>query len=112
MTIVEPTWSRCVKIWWSFAWRAMLLTVPVMFVMMGVLASLLPFPKPGQSPAPFDPARIGLVFTVGYPLMLALVVGAQVAALRWMLRRQRWQNFFVALIPAPDPAEVLQRQQP
>jgi hypothetical protein len=40
--------------------------------------------------------------------MFIVIIGSQVVGLRWMLRTQRWRDFFVAIIPAKDPAAEIQ----
>ena len=105
MKLIEPTLTRCLKIWWAFCWRAMILSMPVMFAGMVAMFYFMPFPKPGQLPTQVDQKAIASTFAVVYPLMFVLIIASQVLAVRWMLRAQRWRDFFVALIPAKDPAE-------
>lgn len=108
MTLIEPTLRHCLKIWWAFCWRAGVMMMPGMFVLMISMFFFMPFPKPGEPPEQIDPRAVATIFAVVYPLMFIVVIGSQVVGLRWMLRTQRWQDFFVAIIPAKDPAAEVQ----
>ena len=108
MILIEPTLGHCLKIWWAFCWRAGVMMMPGLFVLMVSMFFFMPFPEPGKPPDQFDPKAVAAIFAVIYPLMFVVIIGSQVLGLRWMLRAQRWRDFFVALIPAKDPAAELQ----
>jgi len=103
MELIQPTFKRSLAIWWSFAWRAFLLWLPVVFVLMIVVFAVMPFPEPGEPP---DPAEFQRIFTI-LPLVWLISIGGMVVtqtfAMQWMLKSQRWADFFLALLPADDP---------
>jgi hypothetical protein len=61
---IDVTFGRAFKIWWSYAWRAILLMIPVMTSKM-----------------------FGL-----WVFMMAFYIAAQVQAMRWMLKT-KWSDF-------------------
>jgi threonine/homoserine/homoserine lactone efflux protein len=101
MQPVELTFGRAFKVWWSYAWRAFVLGIPVAVVMMIVwFVLLMPyFPHPGQRP---DPALMQAAmgrFSVLWFVFMFLYIVIQVLAMRWMLKT-KWSDF--RLLPTND----------
>jgi hypothetical protein len=103
MELVQPTFRRCLAIWWSFAWRAFVLWTPVMFVVCMSMLAFVPFPEPGTPPDSADFRRMMLIIPIMWLVIMGGLVVTQTYAMQWMLRTQRWRDWFVALIPADDP---------
>ena len=103
MEEVEVTWLRGLKFWWSFTWRAMVLTMLVVFPL-EILAFVFLFPHmpkavPGQPPDLSAMKYMGLIMLVVWPIMMATVIGMQVQGMRWMLKSAKWSDFRVAILP-------------
>src|SRR5262245_52958022 len=103
MELIEPTFKRSLAIWWSFAWRAFVLWMPFVVVIMALMFAIMPFPKPGAPPDPAEFQRAITFLPIVWIAMIGGLVVSQTYAMRWMLKSQRWSDFFVALIPADDP---------
>jgi len=59
-------------------------------------------PQPGTKGLnPGQAMRIGSVMMVAWPILMALVVVLQAHGMRWMLRKARWSDFRIAVLP-PD----------
>ena len=67
----------------------------------GIWFSCAPLPKvaPGQvmDPAQFQGTFAGMAIL--WPIMMAAMIGLQVQGMRWMLKKARWADFRVALLP-------------
>lgn len=95
MTGIDVTFGKALKIWWSYIWRAILLMLPVMIVAMLIAVSILPFPKPGQPASAIRPDQVPGMMSKMFGLwlfMMVLYIGAQVQAVRWMLKT-KWSDF-------------------
>ena len=74
MEEIEVTWWRAARIWWSWAWRALLWTIPTAVLLGFALAAL------GLSVEPFTPyiqttgAGIGIFFGI---LAMKKIMGKQ-----------------------------------
>jgi heme/copper-type cytochrome/quinol oxidase subunit 2 len=103
MDNVEVTWVRALSIWWSFCWRAMVLSFLIVVPLegMGMFFLVSHIPHPGQPLDPQQSMRVASTMLILWPLMMALVVAIQVVAMRWMLRSARWADFRLAVLP-PD----------
>ena len=115
MELIQPTFKRSLAIWWSFAWRSFVLWIPVMVVVMGVMFAVIPFPEPGK---PVDPIRYqqqiqhAMIFLpIAWLAILGGLVVTQTFAMQWMLKTQRWPDYYVALIPADDPRRQVPRTE-
>jgi hypothetical protein len=92
---VEVTFVRALKIWWSFAWRALVLWLPVGLLMAISMHWLLPLPHPGQPNVPLSPSQVpgfmarGMILWV---VLMCVAIVAQTVAIRWMLK-VRWSDF-------------------
>lgn len=92
MPVVEITYSRALRIWWSFAWRACVLLLPVMLILDIVLVLIMPLAKLGQPPDPHHiPGFMLRIFAVWATVMAANIL-LQAQAMRWMLKT-RWAGF-------------------
>ena len=98
MEQVEVTLLRALKIWWSWAWRAWVLSMLVVVPIDIVFAAFVmghPF-KPGADPA--EAVRALAPMMILWPLVLVAVVALQAQAMRWMLGRARWSDFRLAVL--------------
>ena len=105
MEQIEVTWRRGLKVWWSFVWRASVLMM-IIVLPIEALGMLLFFPRlpPAGSHRQLTPEEMRQlvpIFLVVWFLMVAVTVGAQAQAMRWMLRKTRWADFRIALV-RPD----------
>jgi hypothetical protein len=90
----DVSFGRASKIWWSYAWRAIVLMIPVMIVAAVITFSILPFPKAGQAPV-LRPDQIPGMMSKMFGLwlfMMVFYIAAQVQAMRWMLKT-KWSDF-------------------
>jgi len=101
--LIEPTFRRSLAIWWSFAWRAFVLWMPVVVVLMGVMFAVVPFENPGEPPDSAEIHRAMIFMPIVWAGMMVGIVVTQTFAMQWMLKSQRWPDYIVALIPADDP---------
>jgi hypothetical protein len=104
MDNVDVTLVRALRIWWSFCWRAMVLSFLMLFPLEAIAMFFVfsHMPPPGQKMSPQDAMRMSSTMMVVWPFMMAAIVGTQVVAMRWMLRSARWADFRLALLP-PEP---------
>lgn len=110
MQMIEPTFRRCLAIWWAFVWRGFVLFLPfwvaVMALMTVLFAKTMPT-TPGAQVDPVEAQAAAQAALVWLPLIWLVGMGGVVIsgtlAVRWMLRKQRWIDFFVALVPVDDP---------
>ncbi|HEY2685120.1 MAG TPA: hypothetical protein VGI93_16490 [Steroidobacteraceae bacterium] len=108
MEEIEFTWFRALKVWWSFAWRAWVLMVIILFpVQMIVLFVIMPgnmpatVTLPAEHSAPMVPENMRhtfLIMSVIWPILMATAVGVQAQAMRWMVKKTRWSDFRLAVI--------------
>ncbi len=100
MDNVEVTWVRALSIWWSFCWRAIVLSCLILFPLEGIAMFFIisHMPQPGQRLDPEQSMRLVSTMMIVWPFMIALVVAIQVVAMRWMLRRARWADFRLAVL--------------
>lgn len=92
MEAIELTYGRAFKIWWSYVWRSVVLTIPVMFALLILLRFILPFPQPGEGLGPGGlQAFAGRMF-VAWLIIMTTSVLLQVQAMRWMLQT-KWSDF-------------------
>jgi heme/copper-type cytochrome/quinol oxidase subunit 2 len=103
MDEIEVTWLRALKLWWSFSWRVMVLTMLVVFpleiLVFVFLFPHMPKPVPGQRPDPSAIKSMALIMLIAWPIMMATVIGMQVQGMRWMLKNAKWSDFRVAILP-------------
>jgi hypothetical protein len=99
--MVEVTFIRAFKIWWSFAWRAFVLWTPVGLFMAFSIRWIL-FPHFGQPSAPQNPSQIpgfmarGMILWV---VVMSVAIVVQTLAIRWMLK-VRWSDFRLQAVGA------------
>jgi hypothetical protein len=106
MTSLPLTFGRALKVWWSYMWRGMLLTIPLM-VLVQLPAMFFLFRQfqsafqPGQ---PIDPRAAFSGFRYFFALWIVMAVSmvlVHTQALRWALRT-RWADFRLIAV---DPSE-------
>lgn len=101
MDQVEITFGRSFKIWWSFAWRtwvlSFLVVIPIqIFLFFFVFRNL---PPAGSKADPQTIFKMMSGMMIAWPIMMAAIIALQAQAVRWMLRKARWSDFRVALLP-------------
>ena len=92
MASVEITFSRALKIWWSYTWRAFVLLIPLIVVLDIAMYFVMPFPRPGQ---PFNPDRVSTMMRFGMLIWVPGMIASlalQAQAMRWTLKT-RWSGF-------------------
>jgi hypothetical protein len=100
MEQVEITWVRALKIWWSWAWRAWVLSLLVMVPIEIIFGAFMisHMPKSGSN----DPAQVIQLMApmmILWPILMVAVVALQAQAMRWALNRAQWSDFRVAVVP-------------
>lgn len=100
MDNVEVTWVRALSVWWSFCWRAMVLSFLILVPLEGIAMFFLisHLPRPGQPMDPQQSMRVASTMMILWPFMMGLIVAIQVVAMRWMLRSARWADFRLAVL--------------
>lgn len=94
---IEMTYGRAFKVWWSYFWRAFLLSVVVSCVTVPLMIMLMPHAAHGERLAP-EQLRSALArFALLWPLIIIVNVLLQVQAMRWMLKT-RWSDFRLAVM--------------
>ena len=101
MNPVDITWGRALKVWWSYSWRALVLTLLVMIPLEIIIFALFLRNLPKASSDPADAMRVAGTMAILWPVMMAALLALQVQAMRWMLKAARWSDFRVAVLP-PD----------
>lgn len=103
MDSVEVTWVRALSVWWSFFWRGFVLSLLILIPLEGIGMFFLVnhLPVQGQRMDPQQGMRMAATMMLVWPFMMALIVAIQVVAMRWMLRKARWADFRLAVLP-PD----------
>ena len=92
MNQLDITFGRALKVWWSYAWRASVLWIPVGFAMAISMFWIVPFPRPGQ---PWTPSQVSAWMANGFLIwivVMAVAIVVQTIAMRWMLKT-RWSDF-------------------
>jgi hypothetical protein len=99
MEQIQVTLVRALKIWWSWAWRAWVLSLLVMVPVEIIFGTWV---VTHASKAANDPAaatRLIAPFMILWPILMVAVIALQAQAMRWMLGRARWSDFRVAVLP-------------
>lgn len=98
MATIEITFGRALKIWWSYAWRAFVLMLPVVVVLDIVIFFVIPLPKPGQPPGREQLTEFAVRgLLIWLPGMVAYIF-LQALAMKWMLKT-RWSGFRLQMVP-------------
>lgn len=101
MDQVAVTWSRALKIWWSFAWRSWVLSLAVMLPLQ-IFFMVYVFRHVPPAGTPADPAamiKMASGMMLAWPVLMAAIVVLQAQGMKWMLRKARWSDFRVAVLP-------------
>jgi hypothetical protein len=105
MDQVQLTWTRALKVWWSYTWRAavlmLLAMIPLQIVMFMTVFRYLPLN--GQKPAtdPTEILRLMPFMMILWLVFMAAMIAIQAQGMRWMLKDARWSDFRLAMLP-PD----------
>src|ERR1700722_6079493 len=93
MEETDLTFGRAFKVWWSYTWRVMVLSLPVLLAMAFLMKLALPFPKPGEPQMRPDQMQ-GFIpkFFLMWAIMMGTSICLQVVALRWALN-VKWFGF-------------------
>jgi hypothetical protein len=92
---IEMTYGRAFKVWWSYVWRALVLSVLVSCVTVPLMIVLMPHVAHGERLDPDQLHRALARFALLWPLLVIVNVLLQVQAMRWMLKT-RWSDFRLA----------------
>jgi hypothetical protein len=109
MTSIDITLNRAFRVWWSYAWRKLLLSlfliVPLQIL---VITWIVPQVRAaggahalGGAPLHALLERVWLVC----PFVIAGAILIETSAMRWMLRRARWAEF--ELLPSVRPSRPM-----
>ena len=103
MTTVDITLGRAFRVWWSYAWRSIVLSplviVPVQIL---VITWIVPYARAAVVGHGLD--RPGMrevleLLWVVWPIAIVGMIIVQSIAMRWMLRRARWADFKLIVSP-------------
>jgi len=86
------TYGRAFKVWWSYFWRAPVLSLLVSCVTVPLMIMLMPHVAHGQRLASDQLHSAVARFALLWPLIIIVNVLLQVQAIRWMLKT-RWSDF-------------------
>ena len=101
MNELDITFGRALKVWWSYAWRAFVLWIPVGLAIAISMFWIFPFPRPGQGWTPSQvPAMMANGFLIWIMFMAAAIV-VQTIAMRWMLKT-RWADFRLVAVSGDE----------
>jgi hypothetical protein len=106
MDQVQLTWTRGLKVWWSYTWRTAVLTllamIPLQIIMFVTVFRYLPLS--GQKPAadPADILRLMPFMMLLWLVIMAGMIAIQAQGMRWMLKDARWSDFRLAVLPPDD----------
>ena len=95
MTIVDITFGRAFRVWWSYAWRAIVLSL-VILIPLQILVFTRIVPHVRAAAAGHDHAQMRAVLelvAVVWPIAIVCIIVLQTLAMRWMLRRAHWTDF-------------------
>jgi hypothetical protein len=113
------TLMQAFKVWWSYSWRASLLVIPLMVIMMawslsGLASTVENMLQSGQSLSSLNVEQLARLATGGMTVgILSMILTAviQVFAMRWTLN-SRWSDFRLKAVPpevdvggAPGPGD-------
>jgi hypothetical protein len=75
MESVDITWSRALKVWWSFTWRGFVLcflaVIPLQIILFATVFTRMP--HPGQKTDPAEFARMIPLFMLIWLVMMTLM---------------------------------------
>ena len=95
MTTVDMTFGRALKVWWAYAWRSMVLWIPVGIAIGSSMFAWIPWPRPGETSADYMAAHWPDILTRMSTLSLIMTlvaIAVQTLAMRWALHTQ-WSDF-------------------
>ena len=98
MEQIDITWGRALKIWWSYAWRAFVLTLLVMVPLEIAMAAYMMSHLPKAGGDPTQAVRMVGTMAILWPIFMAVLLALQIQAMRWMLNKARWSDFRVAVL--------------
>jgi hypothetical protein len=108
MTTVDITLGRAFRVWWSYAWRSMVLSLLVIVpIQILVITWIAPHVRAAVVGHGLDRTRMREVLEVMWVVWPIAIVGAiilQTMAMRWMLRRARWADFKLIASPMAGPS--------
>ena len=93
MPALELTFSRVVKVWWSFIWRTwVLLIVPWLLLVGAMFRTFSLYVTPPPRGAPFVAHAVPHLPPWLVPTFILIALVIQIFALRWALKA-RWSDF-------------------
>jgi hypothetical protein len=109
MTIVNVTFLRALKFWWSFTWRTLVISFPLyVFGMYRLFVGIAPFParaNPQPHAAPPTLHSLHVLLFVLWPLVTVVSIIVQIVAVRWALTT-RWSDFRLQAVTDDHEASV------
>lgn len=101
---MEVTFTRAIKVWWSFAWRVWILSLPMMALIAPLMFWLLPTHKLGEPPSMLPPDQVPFFFvkfSLVWIVMAVGTIGVHVAAVRWGLK-VKWSDFRLVAVSTEE----------
>ena len=97
MTTIDITLGRAFRVWWSYAWRSIVLS-PLVIVPIQLLVIIWIVPHVRAAVVEHGWNRPGIrevleLMWVVWPIAIIGMIIVQTIAMRWMLRRARWADF-------------------
>ena len=107
MTTVDITFSRAFRIWWSYAWRAIVLSLVIVIPLQIFMFTRI-VPHVRAAAGAHDHAQMRAVLelvAIVWPIAVACIIVLQTIAMRWMLRRAHWTDFMLVASSLQERSE-------
>jgi hypothetical protein len=109
MQSLDITFRRALKVWWSFTWRNIVLSIPLWVVatlaMYRMMIWIRPLPTPGMPAAQAQIIHSVHTISALWPLMMLASFLIQIYALRWALKT-RWSDFRLHAVTEDNVASM------
>ena len=102
--MIEITFKRAFKIWWSLGWRFAVMQIGLMPIVVPLMFWVTPpFPKPGEpyNPPVPDASYFGKFFVI-WVFMVIGTIFLHTIAIQWFMRT-KWSDFKLKAVPLSDP---------
>ncbi len=108
MTNIDITFGRAFRVWWSYVWRTLVLSLIVIIPMQ--VFSFVWFVPHVRAAVAGHGHGLGVraafeLFGVLWPIAIICIIILQTTAMRWMLRRARWADFKLIASPLEAPSD-------
>jgi hypothetical protein len=109
MQSLDITFRRALKVWWSFFWRNIVLSIPLWIVvtlaMYRMMIWIRPLPTRGIPAAQAQIVHSIHTLSALWPLMMVASFVIQIYALRWALKT-RWSDFRLQAVTEDKTASI------